>query len=371
MNKAYEFIGSLEYRPLNKDERQERAEMYKEHGYLPPNVIPDMDKYPVLHLIHYLEHPYKNATQFLIDAVDLENEKIKELRGKIFNILVDIYGGDELAAEYVLFTLLSKVQTREDGIPLGICCTNLYASDEDTTLQILKGTEKFMKLMTQHTLVAQTDLDSLNQYDMTPVKNYDTNRLSQGALQFLNSTVILFDETQMKEGKSEGDRAIKNMQAIASLIEEQKVRYNFQYHSQDFDCSAAVLIVSCGRSIFKNAYPLPVFTTRTPNPDAVNDIDPDLLDEFRLFFNQVSRKGAMTIPEEVNEHIQSKYVEARQEQKEGESTIGANTLHRWLTLGKLKVSSHGMDSLDVDIVDHVIEMENAREKRVAEILANN
>ena len=120
MNKAYEVVGALEYRPLDKDEREERAQMYKENGYLPPNVIPDMDKYPVIHVMGFMEHPYKNATQFFKDSPELSFDKIAELRGKMFDILVELYGGDELTAEYVLLSLISKVQTREDGVPLGI-----------------------------------------------------------------------------------------------------------------------------------------------------------------------------------------------------------------------------------------------------------
>lgn len=231
----------------------------------------------------------------------------------------------------------------------------------------MKGTEKFFKLCLAHTLVAQIDLSSLNEIEMVPKKDYDTNRLSAGALQFLNSTVALFDETQMQEGKTESDRVVRNMQGIASLIEEQKVKYSFQFHNQEFECSCPVVIVSCGRSIFKNAPPLPVYPTKAPNPDVVNDIDSDLLDEFRYFFNQVSRKGRMNISDVCNEHIQAKFVEARQESTP-ENEVGAHTLHRWLTFTRLKVISQGQEDCQTDIVDYVMDMEKARNKRVAEVL---
>lgn len=105
---------------MSKEDREKRAEVLAEQGYLPPNMIPDMDKYPVLHVMAYMEHPYKNATRFIKESAELSSDRTAELRVKLFDILTEMYGGDELAAEYVLLTLLSKVQIREDGLPIGI-----------------------------------------------------------------------------------------------------------------------------------------------------------------------------------------------------------------------------------------------------------
>ena len=375
MNKAYELIGTLEYKPLPQKLREERAQAYSENGYLPPNVIPDMDKYPVLHIMTYMPHPHKNATKFWIDSPKLDNEKIAELTPKLFNILLEILGGDELAAEYVLLTLISKVQTREDGSPVGISCINLYSLKGEISNEIVKGIERFMKLLQPHTLVLPIDLDSLSTQDFVPKKNYDTNRLQKGDLQILNSTCALLDETNMKEGKSEGERLILNMRAIASLIEEQSIKYNFQYHEQSFDCSCPVIIVSTGRSVFKNATPVPVNPVRTPNPDALNDLEEELIIEGRYYFNQVSRREDLVISDECSKHIQDKFVEARkeeelaiQEKRKTEKDIGAKTLHTWLTYSKLKVASSGVEQLTSQIVDNVIEMEAQRKKRVEDIL---
>ncbi|CAI2363918.1 unnamed protein product [Moneuplotes crassus] len=373
MNKAYEFIGALEYRPLPKEVREERAQAYAENGYLPPNIIPDMDKYPVLHLMAYLEHPYKNATKFWIDAPELDSDKISELRSKILEVLLEILGGDELAAEYVFMTLLSRVTKREDGIPVGISCINLYSQEERAAEEICRGIERFMKLFQAHTFYAPIDLESLNSYDLIPKKNYDTNRLSRGGLQILNSTCALLDETNMREGKTESERILINMKAIASLVEEQTVRYNFQYHEQSFDCSCATIIVSAGRSIFKNAVAVPVTPTKTPNPDALNDLEEDFINNCRYYFNQVSRRG-IEIPDECSNHIQERFVSARQEEdqalKDNEIStkeLGANTLHTWLTYSKLKLASSGQTQLTGDIVDTVINLESERSRKVKNI----
>jgi hypothetical protein len=251
----------------------------------------------------------------------------------------------------------------------------LYSTDPDISSEVVKGTERLMKLLQAHTLCAPIDLESLTSYDLVPKKNYDTNRLSRGDLQILNSTGILFDETHMKAGKSEGERLIHNMRAIAELIEEQTVKYNFQYHDQNFDCSAFVIIVSTGRSVFKNARPVPINPVRTPNSDALNGLSDELIGELRLYLSQVSRQGHMEIPDECSNHIQEKYVNARKEeddaikeQRKDTNEVGAKTLHTWLTYSKLRVIAHGQEQCSSDIVDHIINMEKDRVTRVEEVV---
>jgi hypothetical protein len=50
---------------------------------------------------------------------------------------------------------------------------------------------------------------------------------------------------------------VQNIKAMAELIEEQKVVYQFEYASQDFPLSASVLILSDTRSMFKNSMHVP------------------------------------------------------------------------------------------------------------------
>ena len=69
---------------------------------------------------------------------------------------------------------------------------------------------------------------------------------------------MLLDETSMKEGKIEGETAIFNIRGITELIEEQAVEYNFQFASQRFDVTAPTIVFSTGRSMFKNALPVPI-----------------------------------------------------------------------------------------------------------------
>ena len=60
-----------------------------------------------------------------------------------------------------------------------------------------------------------------------PKKNYDTNRLNTSVLgEMPTLSSLLIDETLMNEGKIEKN-GVDNIKAIATLIEEQNIQYNF------------------------------------------------------------------------------------------------------------------------------------------------
>jgi len=92
---------------------------------------------------------------------------------------------------------------------------------------------------------------------LQPRKNYDTNSMDAGLFQMLNGTHVVCNETQMNQGKIENN-GVQNVKAIAELIENQKVVYDFQYIQQDNPVSASVLILSEGKSMFSNSVHVPV-----------------------------------------------------------------------------------------------------------------
>ena len=82
--------------------------------------------------------------------------------------------------------------------------------------------------------------------------------MEPGLFQMLEGTNVICDETGMEPGKIEKN-GLQNIRALAELIEDQKVAYDFQYMHQDFQLSASVLIMSNeSRSMFKNALWVPV-----------------------------------------------------------------------------------------------------------------
>lgn len=69
-------------------------------------------------------------------------------------------------------------------------------------------------------------IKSMSEMRFQPRKNYDTNMMEPGMFQMLDGTQIVCDETCMDEGKIEKNGVI-NIKALAELIEDQKVVYDF------------------------------------------------------------------------------------------------------------------------------------------------
>lgn len=72
-------------------------------------------------------------------------------------------------------------------------------------------------------------IDNLDRDRYTPRKNYDTNLLEPGLFQMIDSTFVVTDELWMKEGQVK-ENGLNNIKAIATLIEQQTVNYDFQYY---------------------------------------------------------------------------------------------------------------------------------------------
>ena len=72
----------------------------------------------------------------------------------------------------------------------------------------------------------------------------------------LNSTNIICDETEMDAGKIEKN-GVQNVRSLSSLVQDQKMIYDFKYTSHEFPISASVLILSERQSIIKTALHVP------------------------------------------------------------------------------------------------------------------
>jgi hypothetical protein len=100
-------------------------------------------------------------------------------------------------------------------------------------------------------------LETLDTKKFSPRKNYDTNLLESGLLQMVDGTFLIGDETVMKTGTVK-ENGIASIKALATLIEQQVVEYDFQYYQQSYPINAGVIILSEGRSMFKNSTHLPL-----------------------------------------------------------------------------------------------------------------
>jgi len=261
LNEQFSFVGVLEFNPSKGSEAS--GQMVDSEDFF--TGIPNEDKLPHLHVISVKRNTiFQNQHLQAELGVELGTLKQPEamqslhesrLKQEFFKtsqklkaILKLVFRGDELAADYALLNMISKVHVRSiDGIPLGHLNVNISGLSTEQAKQVQRLLTQVMPLQINF----QINTQSLSEVRLQPKKNYDTNQMEPGMLQMLDCTFLCCDETQMNEGKIEKN-GVFNIKALAELIEDQKVVYDFQYSQQNMPISAGVLILSDGKSMFKN-----------------------------------------------------------------------------------------------------------------------
>ena len=106
-----------------------------------------------------------------------------------------------------------------------------YKKPEEKDFQTI-GTQARYKLSPFASTIwdLKSTTDALSNMVFSSKKNYDTNLMEQGYLATLTpGTVLIVDETNMQPGKIINN-GVKNIKALATLIEEQAVEMDFQYY---------------------------------------------------------------------------------------------------------------------------------------------
>ena len=154
--------------------------MVEEQGYLPTNEFENMARYPVLHAVTMLPNPLSLDEESLESQfANLTLDAAQTCRAKMLECLTGLTQ-DETAAKYLLLNLISRVNKRVDGIPLGIVNINLFSTEDASKLR--EELLKFYSIVLDRTMYFPLTLDSITKVPMVAVKNYETNRLERGAL---------------------------------------------------------------------------------------------------------------------------------------------------------------------------------------------
>lgn len=79
-------------------------------------------------------------------------------------------------------------------------------------------------------------------------KDYDCNRLTTGLLQLSAHTHLIVDESRLQAGRLD-QIGVKNVQALANVVRNQRLPYDFKFYQMDYDTDIPVLIFSEGKSL--------------------------------------------------------------------------------------------------------------------------
>eukprot|EP00899_Mesostigma_viride_P012749 jgi/Mesvir1/21475/Mv03928-RA.4 len=280
-------------------------------------------------------------------------EQASALRSQVLAFLTAVCGGDQLAAEYLLLVLVSRVYGRADPIPLGSLPLNLVLKPERlgpcSPSDMARRIETAVAALRPLTARLPLSLGTLNAAPLCPYKDYTSDRLVARPLQLADGTLLCVDEIAMSAGKLE-PTGVSNLQMLKELVTGQKLEYDFQFYKMPLSVDIPTLIFSEGRSLLQLDVQLPVeaaaispttTTMSTTSPAttvgeggmaqmAAMSVDALLasagdgaLDSWRTYLAAV-RELEYSISEPMTKELEQQLVDARQMDRK----VGPDEFHR-------------------------------------------
>lgn len=326
--------------------------VFAEGGASFDETAPPGSQLPRLHCIFFdkLDSPCPDFpvpdSQDIVQRADALKSTAGEARNAVFELLRVTLGGDALAAEFLLLQLLSRVHKRTGEMTLGSHSLNLAGCE--TSSPLLETLLHILHALCPRAIAAPMTLESFNEGDWTPKKNYDTGRLEPGILQVAGATHILLDETRMQAGNL-GESGLKGLEALKLVMETQQLEYDFQYYKMSMPTDLAFTILSHGKSLLAADTVVPL--RMQSGPEEVFTLLKGLpLAKLRLYLWIMRGLSSEAIfQDDISASIEERIIAMRQKDK----SLGPKDFHRLLNLSKLMAASHGrpMDLSDWDRVE--------------------
>ncbi|KAI7738486.1 hypothetical protein M8C21_016448 [Ambrosia artemisiifolia] len=350
LNDVLEFIGVLTFDTDVKTDDHELENCFdqEELTNLPPS------KVPRLHcLIHRKLSP--NDLIFKSPSMEPKHHMIKEIRQSLVQHLTVVLG-DNLAANFMLLHLLSKVHVRVDSIAVGKLSLNLTGFDKSSISVFGNRINDAVKNLLPFSQCIPLTVEFLNTASLAPVKDYQTNRLVPGVLQCAEGSHVTIDETQLQSGTLNSN-GVENTRLLKDLMEFQKLEYDFKYYKMKMDADVQILILSEGKS---NILPADIVIPFQPSSvGSTGTVDEQTLNAWRWYLATV-RSLPHTIGADMQKVVEDDMVAARQVDR----SLGTEDFNRWLTMGRLMGVSYGETCLSHEHWQMVKEMERLRKERL-------
>ena len=284
-----------------------------------------------------------------------------EIREKLLAFLAAPLGGDALAAEFVLFSLLARVHTRSDGMPIGKFGVTLLGAPERTESgrsgAVAEALAEALATLAPATAHLPLSIASLNARAWAPRKDYATNRLRSGPLQLASGTALVLDETALSAG-SLNERGVRNARALADLAQTQELEMDFQFHAARVPTDVSVIAVSASRTRgIVEGLDASVVLRLTAEPRVARETAASLA-EMRAFVAR-ARSSSHAIGADAGADIERAMVAARA----SDSSATQETFHRWLTMSRLAALARGETELSIEHWNRARECERLAAER--------
>ncbi|KAF3433282.1 hypothetical protein FNV43_RR24384 [Rhamnella rubrinervis] len=354
LNEVFEFVGVLtldsEFQ-VDKDEYDEFSNGFGEDAlvHFPPNKVPRL---------HCLIHR-KLAVHDLLQHSPMMEPKpdlVKGIREALLRHLTAVLGNDDLAAHFMLFHLLSRVNSRVDTVAVGKLSLNLTRFSKESVSVFGTQLSLAIKNLLPFTHCLPLTVEYLNTASLAPRKDYETNRLTTGVLQLAEGTHLMIDETQLQSGTL-NSVGVENARLLKYLMEFQKVEYDFKYYKMEIPADIQLLILSEGKS---NILPADLVLPFQPSSVGSSETVPTEALEAWRWYLAILRSLPHSIDSEMQKVIENDLVEARQ----ADRSLGSQDFSRLLTMGRLMSLSLGEACLSLEQWQMVKELERLRRARL-------
>lgn len=302
------------------------------------------------------------------DALDFT--RIKLARVRLATILTQLFGGDSLAAEYVILSLLSKIHRRKDETTIGQLAVNIIGIKPEMK-HLIEKLYSLISKITTHSHFIDLSIANLNNLQFTPQKDHDNNKMIAGTLQLPDGLFLMINETALSEGLLTQQGTV-NLETLNHIIRHQRHKYDFKFHSVEIDTDLNILVMSEGKSVL----PVPillklVYDDLSSIKQACESIDDflteELLNMFRYYISVLRQPEAQNyqIPDDVRDIIQKDFVRFRHEADlEKKVLFSADDLSSYMTLAKLLTISRGEQVLTKENWSEICQMESTRVSRL-------
>lgn len=362
LNDLCEFVGFLGTNPITEAAYQEdndfgnKMEMETLH---PPSSL-----VPRIHCVSFRKLVHSNPLLGL-KTEPMPLERLEFVRKELHIVLTQLLLGDTLAAEYLIYHLISEVYSRKDLLQLGKFSLNISNIPNLGSIDYPKELYNVIASLVTKSFYLPMTLDNMNDLTFVPKKDYECNRLTSGILQLSSNTHLLLDETKLTTGQLNAG-GLSNMKALSSAIKNQSVCYDFNYYHLDFDCDIPFLILSEGKSLLN----FDVHVVLKPEQMCIDTfveileaarhfLKPELLTDIRKYLT-LARFTEYEIHEKSGEWVQNEYIEMK---KRG--LVSADDLHQLLVLARLVSISHGKTNLDEECWRKACSLESERKARIS------
>lgn len=307
----------------------------------------------------------------LLSPSIIDKMTVRMARARLSTVLTQILGGDSVAAEYLIFSLISGIHRRKDVTSLGQLTMGLSGIKPEMKFLIDKLYELFSSITT-HSHYIDLSIANLNNLCFTPTKDHENNKMIAGTLQLPDGLYLMLNETALTEGQLTA-LGTENLNSLSQIIRWQRHKYNFKYSSVEIDTDIKVLVFSEGKSLLQVPYtvrlekndPETISNIRQAC-DSVNDfLNEDLLNMFRYFITALKDVPDYGISDEAEKCIQQDFSNWRaSNEAKGEPLFSADDLSSHMTLARYVTISRGETLLTNELWKETCQLESARQSRL-------